>query len=156
CAAPSAAPMVGMAGATMVWSSAASNMDRRTPAMMTFFSRSERAGAAALGAALRLAVWSIDISISARRACRPATGAGRDGLSRVWLGPRWTEGSDSCGDRLIANPLTSPRTGALHLADGVSKVEAKPAPAAIRERAGGGIHTVNPENGGFRWFPADI
>src|SRR5690606_3841171 len=138
-------PMVGMAGATMVWSSAASNMDRRTPAMMTFFSRSERAGAAALGAALRLAVWSIDISISARRACRPATGAGRDGLSRVWLGPRW-----------IANPRPSPRTAALHLADGVSNVEAKTAPAAIRERAGGGIHTVNPENGGFRWFPADI
>ena len=32
--------MVGMAGATMVWSSAASSIDSSTPPMMTFFSRS--------------------------------------------------------------------------------------------------------------------
>ena len=46
---PSAPAMVGMAGATMVWSSAASSIDNSTPPMMTFFSLSVSGGGAKPG-----------------------------------------------------------------------------------------------------------
>ena len=76
--------MVGMAGATMVWSSAASSIDSSTPPMMAFFSLSVSGAAASTVGLVDSLVHILVFHSVCGRCARPANG--RSGASAASIG----------------------------------------------------------------------